>query len=164
MRKYNLEFLKNIKSFKYQPYGKEILKEYTLLFRDIYNHEISHHEGIAYAPHILRAVASLQWSSKEFTKSNEQSINFYLKLTDKQILKNFKGGTLTEIHHLTGIPIETLRRKIDLMIKKGWLMKKDKQILQTHQWLIYHVPMAIAETDRVIEAATKISKLLSHKK
>jgi len=43
-------------------------------------------------------------------------------------------------------------------------MKKDKQILQTHQWLIYHVPMAIAETDRVIEAATKISKLLSHKK
>lgn len=160
MRKYDLQFLEDTKNFKYHSNGTKILKEYTILHSDIYNREIEHYEGVAYAPHILRAIARLQWSDLDPKEAKDKSIYFYLRLKDEDILKRFRGATLTQIHNFTQIPIETIRRKVNTMIKKGWLMKKGKEIIQTRKWLHYHVPVAVMETDRMLEAANKISNLI----
>lgn len=160
MRKYNLASLNDIKKLKYHAQGAKILREYTKLHSNFYNTEFEHYDGIAYAPHLLRAIAVLQWSSIEYDPNMDRSIYFYLRLTDEMILQKFNGATLTQIHNFTNIPIETVRRKVNIMINKGWLMKKGKGILQTRKWLHYHIPKAIDETDQMIKAVNNIINLI----
>lgn len=41
-------------------------------------------------------------------------------------MKNFKPSNAYSISEATGIPRETVRRKIDKLVKKGWLLKNDR--------------------------------------
>lgn len=151
----DLQYLDSLSSLKFHANGAKILKLYTKFFANFYVNDLEHYEGIVHAPIILRAIAKRQWQNV-----NENQLSFYLKQTKADIIKNALGSNLKYIQVETSLPLETIRRKVNLMINKGWLFKNGFLIYQSDYWLKKHVPQAIATSNDMIEFVESISNLL----
>jgi hypothetical protein len=152
----DLQYLDSISNLKFHKNGAKILRLYTKFFSNFYAEDLEHYEGIVHAPIILRTIAKRQWQN-----INENKLSFYLKQTKADIIKNGLGSNLNYIQIETSLPLETIRRKVNLMINKGWLFKNGFLIYQTDYWLKKHIPQAIATSNDMIEFVESISKLLS---
>ena len=122
-KKINKDFFKKKSIAKYLDKATHIVKEYVNFFSEYYsNHLIDHYDNIKEGPQIMRIISKHQWSEVKQT----HNINFFLNLNDKEIISQFPGANLSYIANYCGIPIETIRRKLNIFQKKGWLLKKNK--------------------------------------
>ena len=156
-KKINKIFLKKKSIAKYLDKATHIVKEYVDFFSEYYsNHLIEHYDNIKEGPQIMRIISKHQWSEVKQT----HNINFFLNLNDKEIISQFPGANLSYIANYCEIPIETIRRKLNIFQKKGWLLKKNKKYFVSSLWIHKHIPVAFYEIDKIINTAERIKKYI----
>jgi hypothetical protein len=126
------------------------LKYYWNLFAKIYEYEVNHYNKISYGPIIMRVMGDINWRFL-----NNYTLYQRLSYNNKKIISEALGANINTVARGTGLPRETTKRKIALLIKKGWILKHSNQIYTSENWLRYHVPYALNEVNLILEFLKK---------